>query len=176
MKNLKLITALLFSFLLISCATPSVQNYQKNSPKLDLEVFFKGTVDAWGMFQDRKGEVIKRFHVVIKSHYEGSTFILDEQFTYDDGTLQKRIWRLQKQNDGTWIGNADDVVGNAIGEISGNALHWRYVLDLPVGSSNYHMKMDDWMFLMDENTLINRTQMSKFGVDLGEVTLFFKRR
>jgi hypothetical protein len=38
------------------------------------------------------------------------------------------------------------------------------------------MKMDDWMFLMDENTLVNRTQMSKFGIDLGEVTLFFKRR
>lgn len=176
MKKLHLLLIFALSLLLTSCASPSVDHYKDKTPKLDLEHFFKGTVDAWGMFQDRKGEVVKRFHVVIQSRYEGTTFVLNEQFTYDDGTHQQRIWRLQKQSDGRWIGRADDVVGDAVGEISGNALHWRYVLDLPVGSSNYHMKMDDWMFLMDENTLVNRTQMSKFGIDLGEVTLFFKRR
>lgn len=32
------------------------------------------------------------------------------------------------------------------------------------------------MYLMDEDTLINRTSMSKFGVDVGQVTLFFRRQ
>ena len=38
------------------------------------------------------------------------------------------------------------------------------------------MSMDDWMYLMDEDTLINRTAMSKFGVEVGQVTLFFRRQ
>ena len=29
---------------------------------------------------------------------------------------------------------------------------------------------------MDEDTLINRTAMSKFGVEVGLVTLFFRRQ
>jgi hypothetical protein len=36
--------------------------------------------------------------------------------------------------------------------------------------------MDDWMYLIDENTMVNRAKMSKFGFEVGEVTLFFRRR
>jgi hypothetical protein len=38
------------------------------------------------------------------------------------------------------------------------------------------MDMDDWMYLIDERTLLNRTTMSKFGFPLGEVTLSFRKR
>jgi hypothetical protein len=55
-------------------------------------------------------------------------------------------------------------------------LHWRYRLNLPVDDSTYEMSMDDWMYLMDEDTLINRTSMSKFGVEVGQVTIFFRRQ
>ena len=55
-------------------------------------------------------------------------------------------------------------------------MHWRYNLNLPVDDSTYEMSMDDWMYLMDEDTLINRTRMSKFGVEVGQVTIFFRRQ
>jgi hypothetical protein len=32
------------------------------------------------------------------------------------------------------------------------------------------------MWLLDDHSMMNRSVMSKFGVDLGEVTLFFKKR
>jgi hypothetical protein len=38
------------------------------------------------------------------------------------------------------------------------------------------MQMDDWMILMDDRVMLNRTAMSKFGVNLGEVTLSFTKR
>ncbi len=67
-------------------------------------------------------------------------------------------------------------MGVAKGEIAGNALRWRYRLNLPVDGTTYEMSMDDWMYLMDEDTLINRTSMSKLGVEVGQVTLFFRRQ
>ena len=35
--------------------------------------------------------------------------------------------------------------------------------------------MDDWMFQLDENKVMNKTSMSKFGVKVAEVTLFFDK-
>jgi hypothetical protein len=167
---------LLSSLLLASCGNVEVQDYAGETPKLDLREYFEGRVDAWGMFQDRSGKVIKRFHVVINSHSEGDKLILDEDFTYSDGTRQKRVWTLTPAGNGQWRGRADDVIGEAEGEVAGNALRWRYVLRLPVDDSIYHVDFDDWMYLIDEQTLVNRSFMSKFGVELGQVTLFFRKQ
>ena len=62
------------------------------------------------------------------------------------------------------------------GAAAGNVLQWRYVLALPVDGRVWNMDMDDWMFLMDERTMLNRTTMSKLGVRVGEVTLAFRKR
>jgi hypothetical protein len=119
--------------------------------------------------------VVKRFHVQIESRVEGQQLILDERFLYSDGTRQRRVWTLQPAGDGRWRGRADDVVGEASGEIAGNALRWRYRLDLPVDGRHWEVDLDDWMYLMDEDTMINRSSMSKLGVELGQVILFFRR-
>ena len=161
---------------LTGCAGPQVGDYATEKPVLDLPTYFSGPVQAWGMFQDRSGEVIKRFHVDIQSRREGDKLILDERFLYSDGTRQRRVWTLTPDGAGRWIGTADDVVGEAIGEVAGNALRWRYHLNLPVDDSTYVVYFDDWMYLMDDDTLINRSVMSKFGIKLGEVTLSFVKR
>ncbi len=128
------------------------------------------------MFQDRSGKVIKRFHVDINSYREGDRLILDERFVYSDGTTQRRVWTLTPDGEDRWLGTADDVIGTAVGELAGNALRWRYELNLPVDDTSYVVTFDDWMYLMDEDTLINRSSMLKFGVELGQVTLFFRRQ
>lgn len=172
---MKALVIVLTSLLLISCGQVPVERYANEKPVLDLPSFFSGPVQAWGMFQDRSGEVIKRFHVDIQSRRDGDKLILDERFLYSDGTRQRRVWTLTPDESGRWIGTAGDVVGEAIGEVSGNALHWRYYLNLPVDDSTYVVHFDDWMYLMDDDTMVNRSVMSKFGVELGQVTLFFRR-
>lgn len=159
-----------------SCASVDVARYADQQPALNLEHFFSQPVKAWGMFQKRNGEVAKRFEVNIVSRHEGNNLILDERFVYSDGTRQRRVWTLTPEGQGRWNGRADDVVGVAEGQVAGNTLHWRYRLNLPVDDSTYEMSMDDWMYLMDEDTLIKRTRMSKFGVEVGQVTLFFRRQ
>ena len=160
---------------LAACATVDVAQYSSEKPQLDLAQYFTGTVDGWGMFQDRSGTVVKRFYVRIDCTWKGNEGTLDEHFEYTDGTTQKRVWKLTKDGN-RYTGTAADVVGTAQGAAAGNALHWNYVLALPVDGKTWHMDMDDWMFLIDDKTMLNRTTMSKFGFRVGEVTLSFRKR
>lgn len=162
--------------LMTGCASPDIADYQGEKPALDLRTYFNGTVDAWGVFTDRSGKVVKRFTVVMDCTWQGDEGVLDEAFTYSDGTTQRRIWRVRKGPDGRYTGTADDVVGQAEGQARGNALRWRYTLALPVDGRVWHVDFDDWMYLMSEKVLLNRATMSKFGITLGEVTLSFTKR
>ncbi|GAB3546698.1 DUF3833 domain-containing protein [Noviherbaspirillum agri] len=173
---MKLLSAIFLSLVLSACASPGVEQYKDEQPVLDLRQYLNGTLDAWGIFQGRSGEVKKRFHVVIDARWEGDTGVLDERFTWSDGTTSRRVWTLKRQPDGTYRGTADDVIGEAVGELAGNALRWRYVLALPVDGRTYHVTLDDWMFLMNDKVMLNRSYMSKWGFDLGEITLTFVKR
>ena len=167
----------LLAGLLAACSTPvPPDHYAAETPQLDVRRYFNGTLDAHGMFQDRSGTVIKRFSVVMRCHWEGEVGTLDEDFTYSDGSRQKRIWTLRMAGPGRFIGTAPDVVGEAQGVVSGNALRWNYVLALPVDGKVYDVDFEDWMFLIDERVMLNRAQMSKFGFGLGAVTLSFNKR
>ena len=172
----RLILALAMLFLLAGCASVTPDDYRAEKPVLELDRYFTGTIDAWGMFTDRQGRVVKRFTVVMRCNWNGDTGTLDEDFSYSDGTKEKRIWTIKKLGGGRYSGTAADVVGEAIGIASGNALNWRYVLDLKVGDKSYHVNFDDWMYLMDDDVMLNRAAMSKFGFYLGEVTLAFRKR
>jgi hypothetical protein len=86
------------------------------------------------------------------------------------------VWTITRVDAARYVGRADDVVGEAIGEAAGNALRWRYVLALPVDGRVWNVDLDDWMFLIDEQVMLNRSQMKKFGFHLGDVTLSFRRR
>lgn len=173
---MKLLLAAACALGLAGCAATGVEQYRAEKPELRLEHYLNGRIDGWGMFQDRGGEVKKRFHVLIEASWNGDTGILDESFSWSDGTTSKRIWTLKRQADGRYIGTADDVVGEAIGEVAGNALRWRYVMALPVDGKTYHVDFDDWMFLIDERVMLNRSFMSKWGFHLGEVALSFRKQ
>jgi hypothetical protein len=173
---LKLSSLGLVALLASSCASVTPDTYKAEKPTLVLENYFNGIVDGWGMFQDRSGQVIKRFTVVIRCTWNGDTGVLDEDFTYSDGTKDKRVWTIKRLGNNRYSGTASDVVGQADGQASGNALQWNYTLALKVGEKTYDVKMNDWMYLIDDKVMINRAAMSKFGVHLGDVTLSFTKR
>ena len=168
--------AVLLVLALTGCAVSDVEQYRAEKPVLDLKAYLNGTLDAWGIFQDREGNVKKRFHVVIDASWTGDKGVLDEKFAWSDGTTSRRVWTLVKQADGSFRGRADDVIGESIGVVAGNSLRWRYVLARPVDDKIYNVDFDDWMFLMDDKVMINRSTMSKWGFGLGEVTLTFVKR
>jgi Protein of unknown function (DUF3833) len=164
------------TLLLAGCGTVQVEQYRDERPVLDLQRYFDGTIDAWGVFQDRSGKVVKRFTVRIDARWSGNKGILDEHFEYSDGSKSRRVWTLERLDGHRYRGTADDVVGEALGELHGNALRWRYVMKLEVDGRFWEVDFDDWMYLIDDQVMLNRSVMSKFGVQLGEVTLSFRRR
>ena len=161
------------AILLTGCAGPTPADYAAETPVLDLKTYFNGPLVAHGVFTDRSGKVARRFVVQMTGTWEGNQGVLDEQFTYSDGKTERRVWRLTDLGGGRWSGRADDVVGEAVGRSSGNALQWQYTLRLPVDDKVYEVQFDDWMFLMDDKVMLNKAVMSKFGIRLGEVTLAF---
>jgi hypothetical protein len=161
---------------LTGCAGPAISDFEGQRPTLDLREYFNGPLVAHGIFTDRSGKVVKRFRVDMVGRWDGDTGVLDEDFTYSDGTKERRVWTLKRSPDGRrYTGTAGDVVGEAQGEVAGNALRWRYVLRVPVDGSPWTFAFDDWMYLMDGQVMLNRATMSKWGVKVGEVTLSFHK-
>ena len=150
-----------------------IAKFGNKKPLFVLEDYFKGNVDAWGLFYDRFGNLKRQFNVKIQGTWDGKTLILDEKFKYDDGEQDQRIWKITKINDQEYLGEADDVVGKALGISNGNALSWSYELMLTIKEKKFKVKFDDWMFLQEKGVLINRAEISKFGINLGVVYITF---
>lgn len=158
------------------CSGPQVADYAERTPKLDLVQFFSGRSEAWGMVQQRDGTLLRHFYASIEGRMEGQKLVLDEQFVFDDGEKQSRVWTFTPVAEQRWSGTAHDVVGPADLQVAGNAAHLRYTLQVPVSGRIIDMKMDDWMYLLDENTMANRTSMRKIGIEFAELTVFFRKQ
>ncbi len=165
----------LFIVLLSGCSNMPVEQYKDSKPRLVLEEYFLGKTRAWGIFQNRSGQVERQFTVDILGTMVDGNLVLEEDFVYADGTLDRRVWTINKIDDHNYEGRAADVIGHATGQIYGNALNWAYTLDLPYKDSTVEVKFDDWMFLQPDGVLLNKAKMTKFGFYLGEVTLVFQR-
>ncbi len=167
--------AALSTLALSGCASPSPADHASQSPQLDLKQYFNGKLLAHGIVTDRSGKLLQRFTVALTGTWVGDTGTLDERFTYSDGRTETRVWTLQRGADGRWTGTAADELGKAQGQAAGNALQWRYTMLLPVDGRTWEVQFDDWMFLVDEQVMLNRAVFSKFGIRLGEVLLSFRR-
>lgn len=168
---------LLCAIALTGCATHlEGGRYQRVEPKFDLFAFFDGPVRAWGLVQGRDGELVQRFIVDIDGRMEGNQLILDETFEYAIGEGPKtRTWVIEKRGDGGYSGSAGDISGLANGQSFGNAFHWQYEMDIPVGERMIRVQFSDWFWALDESRLFNRSYLQKFGFDVAEVTIFMER-
>ncbi len=172
---MKLLAILLISIPLLSCSKADLSQYQDNEPVFSLFEYFQGETTGWGMVQDRKGNLTRRFVVDIRGTVNGDNLTLDEDFEWSDGEKSKRIWSITKTGKHAFSGTADDVLGSATGAVYGNVLNWRYYLNIVADGKTWKVHLDDWMFLQNDNVLINKTKMSKFGISLGDITIVFRK-
>ncbi|NMH59275.1 DUF3833 family protein [Alteromonas ponticola] len=151
------------------------EQYEKMTPRFDLYAFFGTNVKGWGIVQDRSGNVIQRFTVDIKGSVQQNELVLDETFSYQLGNgPTKRTWKIERTAEGKFIGRANDISGPADGTSYGNAFHFTYRMDLPVGDDTYDVAFDDWFFAMGDDTIMNRSYIKKFGLVMAEVTIFMQ--
>jgi hypothetical protein len=172
---MKKLTLLVLASLLCACGSVPVTDYAGTAPGLDLRTFFDGELRAYGMLQDRSGRMTRRFTATLQGSWNGDDGLLEEEFLFDDGEVQQRTWRLRHLGDGRYSGSAGDVIGIAAGSTSGSVFNWRYQLDVPWRGDSIAVNLDDWLYLVDEQHLLNRTTLSKFGFRVGELTLLIEK-
>ena len=165
---------------LSACARKDVTHLSERRPSLVLEEFFAGDTIALGIFEDRFGNLRRQFRVNLQGTITGNQLRLDETFLYEDGKKASRVWlidNLGRSEDGSFLyqGRADDVEGQAEGRISGNGLNWQYDVTLDIVGSKMNVHFDDWIYQQSEDIAINRAYVSKFGIEIGSVTIVFLR-
>jgi hypothetical protein len=168
--------ALLSAAALLASCTAAIDDYKTSNPQFDIKQYFTGNVVAWGMIQDYSNKVTRRFCVDLEGIWQGNQGELREVFYFDDGEVSYRNWQLTKLADGGYKGTAEDVEGIAYGQHHGFAFQWQYNLFVPIDDTTYKFFMDDWMYQTDQYRVFNKTTMSKLGITLAEITLFFDKQ
>tara|TARA_B100000579_G_scaffold378165_1_gene344718 strand:- start:152 stop:679 length:528 start_codon:yes stop_codon:yes gene_type:complete len=174
---MKFIFTLLVTFLITNCSGNNMKpiDFKDKKPRLIIENYLSGNVKAWGILQNRSGKVIRQFSAQLNGKWDGKQLILDEIFNWSDGEVQKRKWKINKINEHNYEGTASDVVGMAKGYSYGPAFKFEYVLLVPFKGREMKITFDDWIFKQDDKIAINKARMSKFGIKVAELTVFFQK-
>lgn len=163
-------------FALYGCGDEmNVQDFKDNEPELLLEDYFNGRTHGVGLFEDRFGNVRNQFTADVRGQWDGKVLTLDEDFRYADGKTEKRQWKITKTGSDTYMAVEDQVIGEALGQIAGNAFNWKYKFKLNVGEDIWTVRFDDWMFLQADGVLLNKATAYRWGVKIGTVFLTFQK-
>ena len=176
MYKIRIFLLSLLSFTFISCSSNSIQDYNGKKPDFDFLNFFHGDVEAWGIIEDRFGNLKRQFKVEMFGKMDNGVLIVEEDFYYSDGEKDKRIWKFNKFSEKNYNGIANDIIGTALGKEEGNAFNMSYQMDLDVGLMELRVTFDDWMYRIDKNTVINKASISKYGLNIANITLFFYKK
>ena len=174
---MKIIFIIFSLFLLTGCLNNDMKpiDFKDQKPRLIIEEYLSGSVKAYGILQNRSGKVTRQFTADLNGKWDGKQLILDEKFHWSDGEIQTRQWQITKIDEHHYEGTAEDVVGIAKGFSYGPAFKFEYVLLVPVKGKEIKITFDDWIFKQDEQIAINRATMTKFGIKVAELTVFFQK-
>ncbi|MDG2048247.1 MAG: DUF3833 domain-containing protein [Halioglobus sp.] len=164
-----------FLVILNGCAAVRIEDYAENTPSLVAETFFNGQLTASGIVKDRSGRVIRYFNATIDASWENGVGTLDERFVFDDGEHQTRVWTLRRTGSGVYNATAGDVIGDSTMMVLGNSLFMQYVLRIPYGEGTIDIDVDDRMYQVSDTVLLNESVMSKWGVNVGQITLVIQK-
>ena len=174
---MKLLSLTILLFFITGCSMAiEGKKYLSSQVTFKPKEFFNGDIKAWGIVQDRKGNITQQFTVDIVGKVDGNQIVLDETFDYlaGEGVIQ-RTWTITVDpQEEEFLGKANDV-DSATGQIFGNAMHWAYSMDIPYKGDTIEVAFEDWMWAFDSDHLINRSYIKKFGFVVAEVTLFMQK-
>jgi hypothetical protein len=160
---------------MLSFAAQRPEDYAVHGPSLDPRRDLSGPILCEGVVYGPTGRVVSRFVADMEGRWDGSSGVLTESFRYDSGATDRREWRFTLGNDGTLRAEADDVVGVGLGRALGSALCLRYRLRLQDDAGGHVLDVIDWMYRLENGTIINRSQFRKFGIKVAELVATLRR-
>ncbi|WP_172299372.1 DUF3833 domain-containing protein [Pseudoruegeria sp. HB172150] len=174
---MKILTAILLIVLLgiaarnlfFSFRAQSADNYADTSPTFSVTEHLSGPILSEGVIFGPTGRAVNRFVARMEGSWDGANGTLTEDFTYANGSTQARKWTLTLGENGNLTAEADDIIGKATGRISGATINLRYRIVLPENSGGHTLDVDDWLYLTENGTILNRSEFRKFGIKVGEL-------
>ena len=145
------------------------EDYSGKGPAFDLRRHLSGPIQCEGVIFGPTGRVTSRFVADMEGRWTGSTGTLAETFRYDSGSIQHRAWTLALQDGGRIVATAPDVVGTGSGRVEGSGVVLRYRIRLTPEAGGHVLDVTDWMYLMENGTVMNRSQFRKFGIKVAEL-------
>lgn len=171
MKTYLIIASLLMTS---ACSSVGIEDYKDNRPKLSINEYFRGELTAHGIIKNRSGEVIRYFNVTMTGSWdENGTGTLAEKFIFDDESIEYRTWTFKpnKSAQGGYSARANDTLSESFIEVDGNAFFMQYDLMINYKGDDIDVQIDDKMYLVNENIMINESIMTKYGIEVGYITL-----
>ena len=145
------------------------QQFSEGSPRFIPEQYFLGKTKGTGQFWDRFSNLKLNFTAELEGSWDGKILSLKEILRYDSGEVVNRVYEITKINDNLYEIRCPDLDGVGKIESYGNTLKWSYYLKQKIGARLITLYFDDWMFLRDDNIILNRAFGHKWGFDIGEV-------
>lgn len=145
------------------------EDYAATGPLFDIRETLAGRLVCEGVIYGPRGRVISRFVADMEGTWSGNSGTLTERFRYDSGSTQTRAWHLSLGENGRIRAEADDIVGTGAGAQSGGTVHLRYRIRLPSSAGGHVLDTTDWMYLVEDGTVVNRSQFRKFGITVAEL-------
>lgn len=156
--------------IVIGFHTQRSSHYTGTTPAFDLREHLSGTMLSEGMIYGPRGHVVSRFAAKMAGSWDGNAGILTEDFTYaGSGQTQARCWHLTLGKNGKFTATAPDIIGVAEGEVSGATVRLTYRIKLTEEAGGYVLDVTDWMYLMENGVIMNRSEMRKFGIKVAEL-------
>jgi hypothetical protein len=150
-------------------------DYANQSPQFDIRQHLNGPIQCEGVIYGPTGRVSSRFVADMNATWDDNTGSMTEHFRYDSGSTQDRIWTLAIGNDGQIKATAPDIIGEGTGMQEGSAVYLKYRIKLPDDAGGHVLDVTDWMYLMENGTVMNRSQFRKFGVKVAELVATMRK-
>ncbi|MEO9823359.1 MAG: DUF3833 family protein [Paracoccaceae bacterium] len=145
------------------------EDYANHGPHFDIREHLNGPLLCEGVIYGPTGRVSSRFVAEFFAEWDGNTGVMREEFRYDSGEVQSREWRLQVNDAGIITADADDLVGTGTGRQSGSSVKLEYNIRLTESAGGHVLSVVDWMYLLENGVIMNRSQFRKYGIKVGEL-------
>ncbi|MAH88621.1 MAG: hypothetical protein CMJ06_01005 [Pelagibacterales bacterium] len=144
--------------------------------KLNFEKFFTGKVEANGymiFFYPKKRK--KDVKVLFSGNFKNNSLILLEKYYENNIKASSRKWHFQKFSDDHFIGNEKNIVSPFKLIIKNNSLEMNYKFKTQFKNFSFNVYVEDQMYLINKNTIINKTRISKCHITIAETLLLYKK-
>ena len=143
--------------------------------KFEFEKFFTGKVIANGYMcffypKTRK----KKLKGLFKGVFKNERLKLIEEY-FEDNLKTIREWQFEKIDKNKFIGNGKNIANPFELNIKDNFLEMSYKFKTQFKNFHFNVHVKDQMYVINQNTLINYTRISKFLIPIAETQLLYEK-